>query len=57
VPEIDRPPSRFAWMAGLPYPDRWQGDLRQETREFCRTWYHLDLSAEVLEWAEGRPPG
>jgi iron complex transport system substrate-binding protein len=63
---IDRPPSLnrmmgLIWMARLLYPDRWQGDLREETADFYRTWYHVDLSEEeldrLLEWAEGRPPG
>ncbi len=62
---IDRPPSLnrmmgLRWMARLFYPDRWDGDLRTETREFYTTWYHVDLAdAELdrlLEWAEGRPP-
>ncbi|ETX27306.1 ABC transporter substrate-binding protein [Roseivivax isoporae LMG 25204] len=62
---IDRPPSLnrmmgLIWMARLFYPDRWEGDLRDETAEFYRTWYQVDLGdAELdrlLEWAEGRPP-
>lgn len=62
---IDRPPSLnrmmgLRWMAGLLYPDRWEGDLRAETRAFYALYYHVDLSDEdlerVLEWAEGRPP-
>ena len=48
------------WMAGLLYPDRWQGDLRDETRAFYKLYYHVDLGDEdlerLLEWAEGRPP-
>jgi iron complex transport system substrate-binding protein len=63
---IDRPPSLnriigLIWMAGLLYPDRWQGDLRAETREFYELYYHVRLDdpalEELLEWAEGRPPG
>lgn len=62
---IDRPPSLnrmmgLIWMAGLLYPDRWEGDLRAETRAFYELYYHVDLSDEELErllaWAEGRPP-
>ncbi len=62
---IDRPPSLnrmmgLIWMAGLLYPDRWEGDLRAETRAFYELYYHVDLSDEelerLLEWAEGRPP-
>lgn len=62
---IDRPPSLnrmmgLHWMAGLMYPDRWQGDLREDTRAFYELYYHVDLSDDdlerLLEWAEGRPP-
>ncbi|MGK7753898.1 MULTISPECIES: iron ABC transporter substrate-binding protein [unclassified Roseovarius] len=62
---IDRPPSLnrmmgLIWMAGLLYPDRWERDLRAETRAFYELYYHVDLSDEelerLLEWAEGRPP-
>jgi iron complex transport system substrate-binding protein len=62
---IDRPPSLnrmmgLRWMARLLYPDRWPGSLRDETREFYRLWYHVDLADPeldaLLEWSEGRPP-
>jgi iron complex transport system substrate-binding protein len=62
---IDRPPSLnrmmgLLWMAGLLYPDRWDGDLREEARAFYRRFYHVELADEelerLLEWAEGRPP-
>lgn len=62
---IDRPPSLnrmmgLQWMAGLMYPDRWQGDLRADTRAFYKRYYHVDLSdgdlERLLEWAKGRPP-
>lgn len=62
---IDRPPSLnrmmgLIWMAGLLYPDEWEGDLREETRAFYELYYHVDLSdaelERLLEWAEGRPP-
>jgi iron complex transport system substrate-binding protein len=62
---IDRPPSLnrmmgLIWMAGLLYPDKWQGDLREDTRAFYKLYYHVDLTDDelerLLEWAEGRPP-
>lgn len=62
---IDRPPSLnrmmgLIWMAGLLYPDRWDGDLRAETRDFYAQYYHVDLSdaelGRLLEWAGGQPP-
>ena len=62
---IDRPPSLnrmmgLIWMTGLLYPDRWKGDLREDTRAFYELYYHVELSDEelerLLEWAEGRPP-
>uniref|UniRef100_UPI003B51D2F4 iron ABC transporter substrate-binding protein n=1 Tax=Roseovarius indicus TaxID=540747 RepID=UPI003B51D2F4 len=62
---IDRPPSvnrmmGLTWMAGLLYPERWDGTLREEARAFYKLYYHVDLSDEdlegLLEWAEGRPP-
>jgi iron complex transport system substrate-binding protein len=62
---IDRPPSLnrmmgLIWMAGLLYPDKWESDLREDTRAFYELYYHVDLSDEelerLLEWAEGRPP-
>ena len=62
---IDRPPSLnrmigLKWMARLYFPEQWPGDLRDETREFYKTYYHVDLNDEeldrLLEWAEGRPP-
>ena len=62
---IDRPPSLnrmigLVWMAGLLYPEKWEGDLREDARAFYKLYYHVDLSDEeldrLLEWAEGRPP-
>ena len=62
---IDRPPSvnrvmGLRWMAGLLYPDRWQGDLREEARSFYRLWYQVDLGEaeldRLLEWSNGKPP-
>jgi iron complex transport system substrate-binding protein len=61
---IDRPPSinriiGLKWLAGLFYPDRFDFDLRGETRKFYKLFYHVDLSdAELdrlIEWASGRP--
>jgi iron complex transport system substrate-binding protein len=61
---IDRPPSinrliGLKWLAGLFYPDRFSFDLRRETREFYRLFYHVDLSEteldRLIEWANGRP--
>lgn len=62
---IDRPPSLnrmmgLRWMARLFYPERWGGDLREETAAFYKAWYQVDLGEaeldRLLEWAEGRPP-
>ncbi|MDX5361839.1 MAG: iron ABC transporter substrate-binding protein [Alphaproteobacteria bacterium] len=62
---IDRPPSLnrimgLKWLAGLFYPDRWDGDLREETRGFYQLYYHVDLADEdldrLLEWSKGRAP-
>jgi iron complex transport system substrate-binding protein len=61
---IDRPPSinriiGLKWLAGLFYPDRFDFDLRGETRKFYKLFYHVDLSDEeldrLIEWASGRP--
>ena len=62
---IDRPPSvnrmmGLKWLAGLFYPERWSGNLREDTAAFYRLWYHVDLGAaeldRLLEWANGRAP-
>ena len=62
---IDRPPSvnrmmGLKWLAGLFYPDRWSGDLREDTAAFYSLWYHVDLGEaeldRLLEWANGRAP-
>jgi hypothetical protein len=37
------------WMAGLLYPDQWQGDLREDTRAFYKLYYHVDLTDDELE--------
>ena len=52
---IDRPPSLnrmmgLQWMVGLMYPDRWQGDLRADTRAFYKRYYHVDLSDCLCFW-------
>ena len=62
---IDRPPSvnrmmGLKWLAGLFYPDRWSGDLREDTAAFYKLWYHVELGEaeldRLLEWASGRAP-
>jgi iron complex transport system substrate-binding protein len=46
------------WLGHTLYPEAWEGDLREETRAFYRTWYHVDLDDaaldRLLEWAKGR---
>ena len=63
---IDRPPSinrlmGLKWLAGLFYPDRWAGNLREDTAAFYRLWYHVELGEaeldRLLQWASGRAPG
>ncbi|MDD9980949.1 MAG: iron ABC transporter substrate-binding protein [Gammaproteobacteria bacterium] len=62
---IDRPPSinrmmGLKWLAGLFYPERWSGNLREDTAAFYKLWYHVDLGEadldRLLEWASGRAP-
>ena len=62
---IDRPPSinrlmGLKWLAGLFYPERWTGHLREDTAAFYRLWYHVELGEaeldRLLEWASGRVP-
>ena len=62
---IDRPPSinrmmGLKWLAGLFYPDRWSGNLREDTAAFYKLWYHVELGEaeldRLLEWASGRAP-
>ena len=62
---IDRPPSinrlmGLKWLAGLFYPERWTGNLREDTAAFYRLWYHVELGKaeldRLLEWASGRVP-
>ncbi len=61
---IDRPPSvnriiGLKWLARLFYPDSMSFDIRAETRNFYKLFYHVDLSDEeldrLIEWASGRP--
>jgi iron complex transport system substrate-binding protein len=62
---IDRPPSLnrvigLKWLAGLFYPDRLGHDLREETREFYRLFYHVSPSDAELDtliaWSKGHAP-
>jgi len=62
---IDRPPSLnrvmgLRWLAGLFYPDRLAGDLREITGEFYRLFYHVDPSESELDllitWSKGLAP-
>jgi iron complex transport system substrate-binding protein len=62
---IDRPPSLnrvigLKWLAGLFYPGRLAGDLRENTRTFYRLFYHVDPSDAELDtliaWSKGAAP-
>ncbi len=62
---IDRPPSLnrvigLKWLPMLFYPDRFQRDLREVTREFYELFYHVKPSdAEIdrlIAWSKGAPP-
>jgi iron complex transport system substrate-binding protein len=51
---IDRPPSvnriiGIKWLANLFYPEIFHYDLRKETREFYKTFYHVQLSETQLD--------
>ena len=37
------------WLAGLFYPDAWEGDLRAETARFYSFWYHVELADSETE--------
>lgn len=59
---IDRPPSLnrlmgLRWLAGLFYPDRWGGDLREEARAFYKLYYHVALSDADLDGLLERAKG
>jgi iron complex transport system substrate-binding protein len=62
---IDRPPSLnrvigLRWLAGLFYPERLGGDLRETTREFYRLFYHVSPTDAELDtliaWSKGQAP-
>jgi iron complex transport system substrate-binding protein len=62
---IDRPPSLnrvigLQWLAGLFFPDQFDGDLRETTRAFYRLFYHVDPSEPELDtliaWSKGHAP-
>ncbi|MEE4296198.1 MAG: ABC transporter substrate-binding protein [Wenzhouxiangella sp.] len=51
---IDRPPSLnriigLDWVASKLYPDRYEIDLRERTREFYQLWYQVELSDAQLD--------
>ncbi|MGO9318605.1 MAG: ABC transporter substrate-binding protein [Terracidiphilus sp.] len=63
---LDRPPSvnrimGIKWLANLFYPEIFRYDMRQETRRFYETFYHLRLSEaqldELLSTAVKTPAG
>lgn len=50
---IDRPPSLnrligLQWLLHLFHPERVQGDLTREVRDFYRLYYHVDLDDQAL---------
>ena len=62
---IDRPPSLnrvigLRWLPGLFYPDRFERDLKEVTREFYSLFYHVNPSDEeidrLISWSKGAPP-
>ena len=62
---IDGPPSinrliGLAWLANLLHGERFPFDIREETRNFYKLFYHVELSNSDLEtliaWADGKPP-
>ncbi len=63
---IDRPPSvnriiGLKWLANLFYPEIFHYDMRKETRDFYKTFYHVQLSEaqlnEILATAAKKPAG
>jgi iron complex transport system substrate-binding protein len=51
---LDRPPSvnriiGIKWLANLFYPEIFRYDMRQETRRFYETFYHVRLSEAQLD--------
>lgn len=62
---IDRPPSLnrvigLKWLPALFYPDRFQHDLKEITREFYSLFYHVNPTDEEIDrlilWSKGTPP-
>ena len=59
-PWFDVPPSvnrliGARWAASLLYPDAFPEDLRAITRDFCRRFYHVDLSERQIDALIGAP--
>ena len=48
LPSINRVMG-LKWLAGLFYPDAWEGDLRAETERFYSFWYHVELTDAEIE--------
>jgi iron complex transport system substrate-binding protein len=51
---LDRPPSAnriigIKWLANLFYPEIFRYDMRQETKRFYETFYHVRLSEAQLD--------
>jgi len=51
---LDRPPSAnriigIKWLANLFYPEIFRYDMRQETRRFYETFYHVQLSEAQMD--------
>lgn len=62
---IDRPPSLnrvigLKWLPALFYPDIFQRDPKEVTREFYSLFYHVNPSDEeidrLISWSKGAPP-
>lgn len=62
---IDRPPSinrliGLRWLASLFHGTRFPFDIREDTRNFYKLFYHVDLAAADLDtlvaWTDGKPP-
>ena len=59
-PWLDAPPSinrliGLRWLGRILYPDRFAGDLRQETREFYSAFYHRAPDEAQLDALLGAP--
>lgn len=51
---FDRPPSvnriiGIKWLANLLYPDYFKYDMKQETKEFYKKFYHVELTNQDVE--------